>query len=94
MRLSPDMTEDVPDGRPERGRAFSGLLLTWVLVMLAQLLFLLIKLLECSLYSSVGEWIIFSAQKYFLVCKNVTSHIWLLVYLNTEWHFLYINKKL
>ena len=37
MRLSPDMTEDVVDGRPERGRAFSGLLLIWVAVKLAQL---------------------------------------------------------
>ena len=37
MRLSPDMTEDVVDGRPERGRAFSGLLLIWDAVMLAQL---------------------------------------------------------
>ena len=51
MRLSPDMTEDVPDGRPERGRAFSGLLLIWVLVMLAQLF---TNTVSCV--PAVGEW--------------------------------------
>lgn len=33
QRLSPEMMAEMPEVRPERGRAFSGSLLTWVVVL-------------------------------------------------------------